>query len=1460
MKLTKVDNLRIAVDKYKNERSEYGRGILYPVPNKNEKVNIATKISQRVQNANKLYNVFFKYSLPGELEEHFIRICKIASESKETNLVDKLQSYTQYTYEYNGRKDTKQIARFSYMPSAGKDLDAAMRMYVLQRMESIWQKDEYCKAAVAVLKCICSGKDYGNKILELDVGILKKFMQACKEKFMQACKEQKDVKNFKFPYVDDTGRLEELFTLIMRTTAEELTKESAKKSATENARGNKLEAYYTNHASEIEQNVEEQITFLKNLKEVSKEEKFKKIRTIQLDKFSYPYADDIRMNAILVRMRKVLKRGTHRQVVIALLQGLAGMNNQTLQSAIETMEKDPEQYEQLKKFINAVNKDYHRINIATSIKNIDVKVQTNSVSKDETTKQLDLSSVKNDKKKALNETLERYASSQENSDRVLLDLKTLLFEYFSMSREDKERFLTKEMLWKFPKHDRVYFDSTFQPYSEKEETQVNFEKTESKIQEEKQKTDTLKAMWEQPKKPPKDKVLKKRIRYVNYGKYMQMSIGETDAFRKYWITFVKNFIEEHYVEKKQPLLKRECYNVNILTKCWKQMIRFLGGKYIDIGKAVYHFGIPENLEFADGKEYNDLREEYMEGISSFDLEIIKAEETRQRDIATAVSTGLINFSRAALDYNSPALKKVAEPEDILTLDKEVLQTALKPDAEKQVFRFYGGKSSLTGERPEANLISEIKSHFSKLRNSMFHYTSSKNIKLSGEYAEFFMKKDREIYQQVVRRRYYSNNAAMFYKEDDIVALVKMLYSHNRISEAQIPAFKNVWKRKEMFEDLLSWKNISEEYRMNLFPGWRQEQGQEQENNKKTLQFNSALYYLLKEIYYRDFIFQTDLTRRLKSAVDEYVKKYTEHYNKKYLNAGKNFQSYLKNFANKTNFGIVCQAVTQEYNQQNAKEEERTIYKHFKMLLPLCIKNAFIKYVSEKEEYAFLRTPTYRESNGEPTYLDKVDVKDKLSMGEDGVDEVGGIFEKYYEWYTLAHFISPRRLNLFIGDLKNYMQFRQDIFRRAKCAGQFKDEKTKAAAQEAMETKVQETENIVRILGFVLEISGRVSNNFADYYTETVGENESTENLGIDRYDGKEEYAKYLMQYIDFGESEKETYFDKLTDFCQNTLPDGAVIDIYTDAKNPKVLRNIELARMYGGGDSFLQGHKKITKEELCEYYGNIKAVEAILSKGLCEKEEEQQQIKKQEELRRRLTLHNVTELYALINDLLAELISLSYLRERDQLFMLLGFYYMALRSKENWKEELDDATYQKGGKDCTIKSALVLYQVVSVFDYGFHLYYGEEGKWKNIGGQIGKKIMVFYNQHEATWSCAIRLFEYEKYEQGILQLRKYVDHTKYYMNYQKSLLELYNDFYAKFFGYSEKLRKSVLHSFQTVLERYFVLYDIEFANKKLCVKKENLKSEKFTYKLKNKKTVDLDARDDTYLEQVRQLLEYKRLV
>mgnify|MGYP003302661302 CR=1 FL=1 len=1471
MKVTKVNKMRTAVSGKKIAKE--GRGILYPAPNVKNKVNSVEKeIEDRVKNANNLYNVFFKSDIPYKLEKHFSEIVKLTAKSNDDiEFIKKAEKYQGY-----GRRDNntylEEIKNFKYGPSK-KSINKTMKTHVMERMHEIWQQDKYSYAAVAILGCICN-ENYSKEIKKVSPEIMSAFREVS-----QICSKS---------YIDqNTEELENCFTNLMQRMAIY-------------CRGEKIE---------------DKVKWLEKQNFVILNKGKKHEKEINLQELKFEYATEDRMNAVLVRMRKSIKRGTNGVVAVKLLQGLAQKDNKSLSIVLQEMMENDKEKEALEKFLQAVEDDYYKAGTVKAIKNHDVKVQvydSNVESSDQKierevqvrNKRLDLSSlniekmsVKKKYKAALTETLEKYASSKEASDRVLLDIKGIFFEFFMWKDvQAREEFVTEQKLWNIPRRIEEYFDQNFESIDEKktekrednEETSfdLNFEVTDKKESKKKEDNEELSIIWSRSKNAS----VKKRINYVNCGKYQQLMKEEEDEFRKYWITYAKDYVEKNYVKKKN-LQKDDCYNTTMLFGCWKSAIRFLCGKYIDLGKAVYHFAMPEEMSSKSNLRYGVLKDEYVNGISSFDYEFIKAEEDIQREIANATVAAASAFSRSVMNVEKQAAEDGKE--DVMFLKEAELPKYMKDEEiiKTQLLRFYGGRSTIKGIDEykqvgvNGNLLAkELLSHLKRIRNENFHFTKGKKVKLFTKCTEILWENEKEVYQQIVKEKYYFNNAALFYGEKELAKLVAKLYEKNIVSEAQIPAFRNVWKKKDL-----------PEYIEDLSISWYQGM-----NKDKRVIFQGALYFLLKEIYYRDFVVSEKAGELFFGAVQKYVEEieekkktlekqitdikelqskdekkssdkntntlYKKDKNKTVnlqweklkdleqklketnalFNAGKNFKIYVMNVKESHNvyrgilkngddsykltFGNVCQFINGEYNQQNRNGQDEEIYKHFKMLLLICVQRAFQQYIDDN--YGFLKNPEDKKS-GTFDYLDNI----KIACME--------IDKEQAHWFTFAHFIHPKQLNLLIGNFKDYIQFKKDVVRRAEYAGQLTDENEKKIKTDELKKCVNKAERILNVLEFVRHTSGRVSQNFEDYYAD------------------EEEYARYMSAYIDFKVENSDKVFESLKTFCQKTLPNGKVIDIYADAANPKILRNVEIARMYAGGNLVLPGYERITVKEIEKYYKEKDEIADIQSKGICQSQEDQKKVVDFQQLKGRITLNEVTDLFSMVNDMLGQLISLAYLRERDQMYLFLGFYYMALRNADGWKDEILEQVKQEEGEKYFVEQGLVLYQTVAVFDFGTKLLCLKDGKWSD---ETGAKWVKFINSHWETYHCIIRLFGNYKYIEKINNLRNYVDHSKYYVKYDKSILELYSQFYTQFFGYSTKLQKSVLFNLENILEKYFVNGKLRFDGRENVALDKETKSLEFTYKYKecdketNKemlKTMQLPAKSETFMKGMHVLLQYK---
>lgn len=1413
MKVTKVNNFRIAVSR--QEQGGRGHGILYPSPNKKGTVEktIEQQVEERVKSANNLYGVFFRSDVPQNLQSLFEGLVGQMREGKGKDGLSILSEFKQAP-----DKHGKAIFanRFKYAP-AGKSLKRTMELYARERLSDEWQSELRREAAVAVLCCLCAGENYENKVRGLAPEVVNDFASACSKTRGRV-------------FVSGTDDLEKAFTELMRSTALKCQK-----------------SLYTDikqarFSEEVRGDICRQIDSMKS--EINYTVKKGPSReTKKLADLSYPNATYDRLEAVTERMRRTLKRGDLLQTAIELLQGLAQVETETggrkkkltWKTVIEDMMADEERRERLIRFLFAVNADYHKFNIIKSIRKINVKVQPKQKEDEEIL--LALSSGGNDKKAALADTLRLYASSREASDELLIRLKRILFSYFLGGErcQTESVYFSGEGIWKFPHFANEYLDSYF-------ELDIDENKPEARM--------LLAELMEGADIRRNLKEIKARVRYVNYGIYRKMTAAYTEDIDRYWITYIKEYVEQNYVQGNGGCREEELYSTNMMKKCWDAIIRFLCGKYIDLGKAVYHYAMPENLspdekdEDGTAQRYGKVQERFRQGISSFDYEEIKAEENLQRDIAGAVAAAASNFSRSVLDYS----KDLEDNEDVLMIKENELPGRVRKDANKQLLRYFGGESSCP-VRPawgDYSMVLEFKEMLAALRNENFHYTSGKKKEFSRKWAETLFAGDIEAYAEIVRDKYYTNNAAMFYSTAKIAGLVEAFYGKLTVGEAQVPAFRTVFKRNQLADYITAMGNSGKKA-----------------HEKYGVIFENALYFLLKEVYYHGFITDAKAAKYFYTAVEDYFgsqggcvskdgngnvryelkagidrRGYKKDY--PYFDASRSFLTYVDMLhGNNLSFGVLCQTIRAEYNRQNSGQSkpEETIFKHYKLLFERCMKDAFVSFV--KERYGFLNEPSEGdESSREYLAETRIGCLDDLNRGED---------EKQGEncmWFVLAHLISPRQLNNLAGDFKSYIQYRNDILKRASYAGELDSDERKKRKNEISE-KLKRQKEILKVLELVRMVSGRISNEFSDYYED------------------KESYAKYLNDYIDFELVQGATIFQSLWLFCKNTLPGGRMIDLYADEKNPKVLRNVELARMYSGGDIRLPGHKKVTAEEIRRYYGQQGEVEKILAGGLCKDMKEQSAVSGQKELRERITLHDVTGIWRIVDTLHAGLISLSYLRERDQMYLMLGFYYMAIQNAGGWQEAALDRLETKRYQ---IKEGLALYQVASVYTYGLpFLKIEEDGKVDRVGGSIPNKMAEFGKIYGGSAACALRLIENNAQNdgEGVYQLRNYVDHFHYFTDHKRSILDLYNGYYQLCFPYSRRLQNSVWSNFKSTLEREFVLAELRpesQGDKYLFVPdEEQWKSDYFTFKLAGgKKPVEVAARSDEFLQELKAVLLYKK--
>ena len=163
------------------------------------------------------------------------------------------------------------------------------------------------------------------------------------------------------------------------------------------------------------------------------------------------------------------------------------------------------------------------------------------------------------------------------------------------------------------------------------------------------------------------------------------------------ITALQFWLDYFDGEAKKILLRGrrlDTYKTGLLwlgKRIWSNWTSYIAQKFIDYGKTVYHFAMPEELIVSgEGICLGDVLPEYQDGISSFEYERLKARDDLDRSIAVAVTFAANTFSRAVLESTPMQLNKRTnreEPvEDILFADKDVYSPNLYEDAGKRILR------------------------------------------------------------------------------------------------------------------------------------------------------------------------------------------------------------------------------------------------------------------------------------------------------------------------------------------------------------------------------------------------------------------------------------------------------------------------------------------------------------------------------------------------------------------------------------------------------------------------------------------------------------------------------------------------------------------------------------------------------------------------------------------------------
>ncbi len=941
-------------------------------------------------------------------------------------------------------------------------------------------------------------------------------------------------------------------------------------------------------------------------------------------------------------------------------------------------------------------------------------------------------------------------------------------------------------------------------------------------------------------------------------------------------------------------------------KSWKGIINYLSIKYIAIGKSVFNFASSGVDSDGSDIQIGEVNREFQNGISSFEYERIKAEETLQRESAVKVAF-------AARHLASATMNLTPEDSDMLLFDKDKMSQNLKDTGRvlADVLQFFGGQSVWkdyiiketekysSEEEFGTDLLYNLKKCVYALRNDSFHFKTLNNkADWDTDLVAGLFEKDCENMVGLDKDKFYDNNLYKFFKQEDLKKVLDKLYDKIHDRASQIPAFNTVFVRNNFSRFLLS-KGITRSFAS-------EEQGR---------QFASAVYYLFKEIYYNDFI-QSGNAKTLflnyvnSIKIEKAINRYGKEETKRECKPAEDFKTYITLCRNMS-FSEICQAVMTEYNQQNnqsrkkksafdtAKNKDK--FRHYVDILHEGIREAFAAYIGLNDQknydgiYGFVKS--FNSSDVFTVEKDKFIEGYRSERFQNLISKVRQNPE-LQKWYIVARLLNPKQVNELSGSIRSYKQYIEDVCRRSiaeKCPVRKNDGKEVSKA--SFDNDVKELMSIdymgvVAILEICIRLNGRFSTVCDDYFK-----------------DGADGYAEYLEQYLDYQDEKTKdagvSPSTMLSMFSEEVSADNTDKNqgiIYHDGTNPIMNRNILLSKLYGGANSVIHSVKKVDNRLIADFIKSGKLIQEYNKRGYCINEEEQKNLKRYQALKNRVEFRDIVEYGEILDELQGQLINWSYLRERDLMYFQLGFHYTSLHNSERKFEGYRYITKEDGS---VIENA-VLHQILSLYINGIPFYYsyadvegrdrficcalkkkepvdGTSNKFEDTGTKM--RYVGYYCKEgdnylgEGIYLAGLELFENIAEHDNIIKLRNYIDHFHYYIEDDRSMLDVYSEVFDRYFSYDIKYQKNVVNMLYNVLLSHFAKAGFEFGEgiKQIGSSKKNempltkkmarillksLESDDFTYKIgntseaKNQETVVLPARDDLFLDALGKVLNW----
>lgn len=929
-------------------------------------------------------------------------------------------------------------------------------------------------------------------------------------------------------------------------------------------------------------------------------------------------------------------------------------------------------------------------------------------------------------------------------------------------------------------------------------------------------------------------IVKKQIT-DSYRRVIQTDgLSEADQF---WISFIQAEAEKILIKKNNVALgldyKLKCDY--LCKRIWNNWISYIGGKFVEFGKGVFHFVMPDISGNEKEISVKEVQKRFRDGITSFDYEYIKAEETLSKDVAVYTTFAARNFANAVMDYEKIKEDTDANNEDILQYTKKDFQKYCVGDkVTKGILQFFGGIHKWEGTEllkyDAYELFRFIQKNMNRMRNATFHYASEMDRKMDDDtFIRLIVEHEFNSFSELLRKKYYSNNVLMFYGKNDITNLMDFLYDAPKEVHLHVPAFSRILNKSKM-------PAVLEEYVEKNCLEYIKKQ------NEMYSIYQSCVLFVLKEIYYHAFICNPDCMSWVYAAAYENMK--TADKDDRRANA--DFISRLDDLKDYT-FGEVCYQFMTEVERQNSghtvnTDGEKQIFKHYRILLYNAIKSAFFNYLVDTVEaqdifdFLFYPKASYQMedandfSNGWQAHhydhwIDKICKSPLLSS-----------------WYITSHFLYKKQFAKTGGKINSYVQYHKNVYSREMLI-----------RNRGFKKDVSEYEDLMVVLKFLANFNGQVSAYLTDYF------------------DDEEDYARYLSNYVDFYEDEKSLtgqYFDSLKEFCAKSVApyNAGNVDIYYNNSSDRILinRNIVLAKMFGDGTNTEGWYRKITYGDILSYY-RMKAELSqsdgglsVFDKCMCDYPEEQELVCDFQHAINRVELYDVSSFSEITTDLYSQLILWLYSRERDMMYFQLGIAYLCLY----YGKKVYANTYldQMDG-DIRFTNGAVLYQIMALNSANMPMYGVRDGKAflvKKPGNSIGARVGCFFrdfcNRDERPYRNGMFFFENYNLHDEITKMRNDIDHFKYYTYRDCSILDYYGKVYQYFFTYDRKLQKSVTFILTNILGRNHIdatvkmITDDKNSKQKTAIRIDKIKSGLITFKNIKYRHQKPDESDEAYQE------------